>query len=851
MTGIPSVAHNKCHAKVYVNQAGKAVAGLSVFDHTLLVGLIAREIIKQLPFKFYSYFPHGSELIAACHDVGKVSPSFYLKLNQIIDTDHQITGGFLSRFVKNANEIDKSIGGHSSVSAITLRSINQESAAIIAGSHHGYLNPKSVTHFPYDDVLGGANWHSERLKLIEALKVALDCNFPEENLTKIQLEILCGLTCVADWIGSGDHFKEMDKIDLYSTRECIRVALNDAGLDRFEINKNLSFKDIFGFSPNNLQKSCITQGVNQSIYVIEAPMGDGKTEAALYMAYQCLLRNDARGIYFALPTQITSNKMYERFKSFLSAITDLKRFPKLLHSNAQLSKSMYGGDAEPGKDWFDGAKRGLLAPFAIGTLDQALMSIVNVKHHFVRSFGLMGKVVILDEVHSYDMYTGTLLDELVQHLVDLKCTVIILSATLSHERKQKLLKISEDKHARRYPCLTQLDENKNLKQIETSQAKSIKTLVKSSCDTDCFAEAIQRASQGQYVLWIENSVKDAIASYKSLKTLLPKGVSIQLTHSRFTQYDKSVIEDEWSNRYGKKAKRSSNGFIWVGTQILEQSLDIDADFLVCRFAPSDFNLQRLGRLWRHNRADRNPTASREAWLICPTLQDALGNIELFGATRYVYGAFPMLKSLKAWEPVFNKGCINLPSDIPDIISNTYEADTAFDASIDNFKKEFEIGTKNQAGTQKLQAAAQNALASIGKPCLPDRVATRYIEVDQVTLYLFKKIEVKEQFILFTLMNNEIFVLNLSDINTKNNALKMFLVEAKRHSTNCPHYFVDQSNSQNSDMPKLLKTVHKLLDQDSVICIVQGDKVQPIDQLPYSQCNLRYCSNLGLYMDKGE
>ena len=169
-------------------------------------------------------------------------------------------------------------------------------------------------------------------------------------------------------------------------------------------------------------------------------MGIGKTEAALYAAYQALTQGSATGIYFALPTQLTSDKIYDRMNSFLAKVLaeDCKFRSLLLHSSAWLRDTELGEEGMPGNGWFSSRKRGLLAPFAVGTIDQALMGVMNVKHGFVRTFGLAGKVVILDEVHSYDSYTGTIIDKLVQTLRELDCTVIILSATLTAERRVRL-----------------------------------------------------------------------------------------------------------------------------------------------------------------------------------------------------------------------------------------------------------------------------------------------------------------------------------------------------------------------------------------------------------------------------
>ena len=126
----------------------------------------------------------------------------------------------------------------------------------------------------------------------------------------------------------------------------------------------------------------------------------------------------------------------------------------LLHGNAWLKQTQMGVESQPGGSWFEPTKHRILAPFGVGTIDQALMAVMNVKHGFVRTFGLAGKVVILDEVHSYDVYTGTLLNVLVCALRQLQCTVIILSATLSTDRRTELLGEAPTKHG--YPQVSSI-----------------------------------------------------------------------------------------------------------------------------------------------------------------------------------------------------------------------------------------------------------------------------------------------------------------------------------------------------------------------------------------------------------
>src|SRR6185369_16906732 len=126
--------------------------------------------------------------------------------------------------------------------------------------------------------------------------------------------------------------------------------------------------------------------------------------------------------------------------------------PRLVHSGSWLMDpelrfpSLNAGQPDDqrrtARDWFASSKRSLIAPFGVGTVDQALLGVIAVKHFFVRHFALAGKVVILDEVHSYDVFTGTLIEALISALLKLRCTVIILSATLTRERREKLLSVA-------------------------------------------------------------------------------------------------------------------------------------------------------------------------------------------------------------------------------------------------------------------------------------------------------------------------------------------------------------------------------------------------------------------------
>ena len=345
------------------------------------------------------------------------------------------------------------------------------------------------------------------------------------------------------------------------------------------------------------------------LYIVEAPMGMGKTEAALHAAYQLMEKGDNYGLYFGLPTRMTSDLIHVRVNKFLSAAAGAHS--RLVHGQAWLK----GGGEEflPGSAWFHPRKRALLSPFGVGTIDQALMSVLRVKHFFIRSFGLAGKVVILDEVHSYDVYTGTLLDELVKKLLEIGCTVIVLSATLTDERCRSFFHGEAIPEKTAYPGLTfrQKDGPVETIPVKPPPPRTVRVSMKpGECETESVENAVRRAGQGQCVLRIANTVADAQRWYRALKSRMQQDAfPVGLLHSRFPAYQRRKLEEKWMCMLGKNGDRP-NGCVLTATQVVEQSVDIDSDYMITDIAPTDMILQRIGRLWRHERKNRPNQAGR-------------------------------------------------------------------------------------------------------------------------------------------------------------------------------------------------------------------------------------------------
>lgn len=700
--------------------------GRLVLSHCHIVGEVARAMILRMPkWIREDLFPEGSELIAAAHDIGKVSPTFQ---NKIYSNLTQRNENILSSLKKFNPEIEKNWKGHGGVSQASASAENVgKFIPEILGQHHGY-SPDLSYYQATSEIFGGQLWHDLRLDLLSQLKEKLNVDFPVVK-NDLQAKVLSGLTSVADWVGSGALFDDPAD-DNWLPK--VNLALDEAGFVKPQLKPNLSFTDIFGFTAKDTQSKLIAAVKQPGVYILEAPMGLGKTEAALYAAYQLIDKGLATGFYFALPTQLTSDKIHERVNAFLERILSEASPHKkalLVHGNAKSKQFVMGEEANPGGAWFAHGKRGILAPFAVGTVDQALMSVMNVKHGFVRTFGLAGKVVILDEVHSYDSYTGTILDSLISSLRQLHCTVIILSATLTFERRTKLLGETSTETA--YPLITAQTNNAGLIEFAVEKIPDVSVAIYHENNEAAFDEALNRASQGQQVLWIENTVNEAQHVFKRLGDRAQSlGVDCGLLHSRFTKENRATNEDKWVMLFGKEgaSSRAIQGRILVGTQVLEQSLDIDADFLVSRIAPTDMLLQRLGRLWRHTNTLRAVSAKREVWIVSPELDLAITNPKLaFGASANVYAPYVLCRTLQVWQSLAE---ILLPSHIRPLIDATYASK---DEADDMLKHRLQL----ENSRAKLQSLALRGLSKGGTTQSEESAQTRHSELESTDVLLIR------------------------------------------------------------------------------------------------------------------
>lgn len=680
--------------------------------------------------------------LISLHDIGKASPDFQIKVTSI--AQEVAKAGFAFPKMKSPNAL-----AHGTVSAIALKELLQSelslskqdarSFAQAIGGHHGvWIHPADWMN-PSTDSTGGAEWAAARKELLEAMKEIFNpktgFKLPEEVRARNSfLTLFSGFASVADWIGSMTEYFPYERsvnvpLEEYATRAIERAekALTELGWLNWQSDGNiLAFKEMFPFidAPNSIQQKIIDEVSNTSLpalLILESPTGSGKTEAALYAADVWLQTERGSGLYIAMPTQATSNQMYDRVTDFLrKRYSDDTLNLHLIHGGALLkdmpqAQNIYDEDKPDSQGriraetWFLPRKRTLLAPFGVGTVDQALMSVLQTRHFFVRMFGLQSKVVVFDEVHAYDTYMSELFKRLLRWLKQIGVSVIMLSATLPEKTRRDFtaayLGMEDiDLPPAEYPRLTIASETE-VKSIplETPASRKIQLQF---CNTEpqTIISHLQTVLQdGGCAAVICNRVKRAQELYEEILAAgLVAEEDLILFHARFPfawreEIEKSVLGKFGKGKNGEPNPNRPKKSIVVATQVIEQSLDLDFDFMVSDLAPVDLLIQRAGRLHRHTQND----STRLHRLKMPALLIAFpqaNDIPTFGDDEYVYERSIMLKT---WLALKGKSEMTLPAETTALIESVYGEE--IEIKDEALRKELE---------EAIQKAAQNERSEI-------------------------------------------------------------------------------------------------------------------------------------------
>lgn len=692
------------------------------------------------------------------HDIGKATPAFQIKQSYIHNED--LDQNLVEKLLRNSfdgldnskiKKINTSKTPHALAGEVILENngLNESIGAIIGG-HHG--KPQEE-YFDYEDQLNnwtsnyyqsdsgsetsvGANWKQVQNELINYGLGLCHFNNLEDipDVTEPQAVILEGLVIMADWLASGEYLvKDNQRVPLFplipvdqdfasiNTDERYRQGIS-VWADLFDPwepevinNPRRVYKERWKFTPRQIQEKMsetIGASLDPGIIIVEAPMGIGKTEIALTAVEQLAAKTGMNGLFFGLPTQATANAMFNRVDKWLSEIaTDQKEKLqiKLMHGKAQFNEEYRnipnadniedGSSSVVVNEWFNG-KKSILSSFVIGTVDQLLLMGLKQKHLALRHLGMSGKVVVIDEVHAYDIYMDSYLEKAVQWLGAYHVPVIALSATLPVAKRNSLLQTycvgkygnkrfkttNEDwKTCHSYPLLSILD-GKTLKQVSDFSDELKNTSIEITRlnieDSELIKTINQKISDGGVAGVIVNTVRRAQELARLAESKMPSDVNILVLHSAFLATDRRKLENKLQDAIGKNKKRPYK-MIVIGTQVLEQSLDIDFDVMYTDIAPMDLILQRIGRLHRHQ-------IQRPKKLEKPQLY--IMGINEFGnygdANESIYAKYLLTKT-----DYFLKDKVNIPSDISDLVQKVYSETT--DSEIKNLRESKQIFEINQ------------------------------------------------------------------------------------------------------------------------------------------------------------
>lgn len=776
-----------------------AVAGL-LWDHWLpasVRGLIADTL------------PGGAEdarclvvWLAGVHDVGKATPAFACQVDSLADG---MRAEGLGMPTSRQFGPDRRLAPHGLAGQLLLGEWLEDRCGwtrrqagqftVVVGGHHGVpAEHGQIKALDDRDHLlrtpGAAEsvWRRVQEELLDACSDAFAGRerfgaWRGVKLPQTVQVLLTALVIVADWIASNpDLFPYFPQEEHRTHEERVSAAWRGLELpppwqpDEPSGGTEELFATRFDLPPGArvrpVQRAAVelARGMPApGLVVIEAPMGEGKTEAALAVVELFAARSGAGGVFFALPTMATGNAMFPRLVDWLGRLPAWEggRSVLLAHSKAALNEeyaAMMRGSRQriaavevdapeqrwsPSQPtaaagalvahaWLRGRKKAMLASFGVGTVDQLLLAGLKSRHLMLRHLAVAGKVVVIDEAHAYDTYMSVYLDRVLSWLGSYRVPVVVLSATLPAVRRRELAEAYAGAEpgsrefepvgrASQYPLLTAVAPGRGpaVTSPDASGRQVEVALERLDDDTGLLAQRLARELDGGgCVLVVRNTVRRVLETAAVLRERVP-GAEVTVAHSCFVDADRARKDAEllrWFGPPGEAVDRPRGPRVVVASQVAEQSLDVDFDLLVTDLCPVDLMLQRMGRLHRHRRGaeqtERPPRLRTARCLV--TGADWSGDVPVpVAGSVAVYGEYALLRSAAALLP-YGGGALRalrLPQDISPLVQGAY-ADGA--AGPPSWSAALDAAHGKHAKHRESQAERADVfrLGSVGRPGQP-------------------------------------------------------------------------------------------------------------------------------------
>lgn len=654
--------------------------------------------------------------LCAVHDLGKLHPLFQLHVE---NDGIMLQNMFSSVFTDTSKNIRHEQYSHKLLRKwMRKKSIvmNDELSKCVRLHHQGH-DPQTLKPYEKEDMIEEIAEHlCDEMYERYAFPVDIFDTDEHEYGCNGFFSLVTTVIILCDWAASGkytylpvnapaEHTDMTKYIDILDMQILTFMKKNDMLYiplqERFKAFKKPEdlLKTLGISSPTPLQKkicAMITANPTKAHFIlIEASCGSGKTEAGEIAALFSSLRK--AGFYFALPTSVSSDAMQARVQALCNGAANAFKIPSY-NSNAWLSEAALSLD---NMHWARPSRQKLFYPIAVGTIDQLLASVQNVKYGLLRLLALSGKVLILDELHAYDTYMNHNLEKLLSYCGWLGITVVALSATLPKKTKQAMIgayantrnynqwDIKTD-----YPLVTDLTreigtERCSLEQYSCNDAfeKSYNYEIYDLPDTDrkkyVTGKLVNAIRDGGCCAIVCNTVKDADELHTYIKEHKEHDIEVYLVRGLSTIAKRDEFTRELQKKFGKYSREENRPYkaIVISTQIIEQSLDVDFDYLFTYMCPIDLLIQRTGRCRRHH--------------YYTSEQPAIG---IFAKSSYkaekIYNPSVLETTEKILREKKDKN-IRTPQDIRILI------DTVYDLSEEDLKKE--IKAKLQAERREIEA----------------------------------------------------------------------------------------------------------------------------------------------------
>ncbi|EMQ2589889.1 CRISPR-associated helicase Cas3' [Listeria monocytogenes] len=526
-------------------------------DKLLLNYRLIKELYPKIEVDWYLL-----ELVCLLHDLGKMNVLFQKKMICGGRPSGEIQHGFLSVAFVPVKKL-KALG-------YSKKDIKLVHTAIAL--HHERKRKTDVEQWKLEIPKLREQWNDFSYEKLQdnaeyKEKISLDYFYPGSRIfegnsaadaeTFKKYVLLKGLLNRIDFAASGGIDVELE---------------NDFLMDSMDVQL-AHFKEENPEADWNALQKYMMQHQNENIVVI-AETGMGKTEAGL------LWLGNNKG-FFTLPLRAAINAIYERITKNIVTTNQAERVG-LLHSETYSQYLLHEGNAEMDIDEYYTRTRQMSLPITICTLDQLFDFVFRYAGFEHKLATLSYSNVIIDEIQ---MYSPDLLAYLIlglSYIDKFGGKFCIMTATLPGIVTDLLL-----------------ENGVNFVQPEE---KFVSSRIRHSMEmvhTEVESEFIKPFFNNNRILVICNTISKAKKIYSELKEHF-QGEEIHLIHSQFIKKDRSAKEKAILK---DGQKDSTKKCIWVATQVVEASLDIDFDLLFTELSDVNGLFQRMGRCYRNRRLD--------------------------------------------------------------------------------------------------------------------------------------------------------------------------------------------------------------------------------------------------------